>query len=217
MMTLAVSSPLGRSVTLAMWLVVSAFFQQRHAEALANPVGRPKLAKDCHSLLDAESNGIAIRNTKSKGMGAFLGYGTTEIKAGQFLGEYKGEFMTGKEVEARYWGTRKMKTADRRWRKSRKQRQQGLSGDYLFDMGDDIFLDAEDADVSSWCRFMNHASEVDQDSCCNVETMFSPLRCNDGNENGEMEMPRLWFVARRDIVSGEELLYDYGDSYWSDK
>jgi SET domain-containing protein len=26
--------------------------------------------------------------------------------------------------------------------------------------------------------------------------------------------PRLWFVAIRDIEQGEELSYDYGDSYW---
>jgi SET domain-containing protein len=35
-------------------------------------------------------------------------------------------------------------------------------------------------------------------------------------DEGEMKVvqPRLWFVAMRDIESGEELSYDYGDSYW---
>ena len=46
-----------------------------------------------------------------------------------------------------------------RWVKSRSKRCQGLSGDCLFDMGDDLYSDEEDVDVSSWCRFMNHMSK----------------------------------------------------------
>ena len=40
---------------------------------------------------------------------------------------------------------------------------QGCSGDYLFDVGDDYFLDGEDSDVSGWCRFINHAAYDDDD------------------------------------------------------
>jgi hypothetical protein len=59
-----------------------------------------------------------------------------------------------KEVEARYWNKRKRNTMDRRWVESRSKCCQGLSGDYLFDMGDNLYIDGEDADVSSWCRFI---------------------------------------------------------------
>lgn len=196
---------------------------------------RPTLPNDCYSILDAQKYSINIQQTKKKGLGAFLA-DDTFIHAGDWIGEYTGEILSRPQVEARYWETRKCQTADRRWKKSRQQRQQGISGDYLFDMGDDIFLDAEDCDISSWCRFMNHAPEdimgkddngnvivVSINEQCNVESISSRwtmLRKEGGGEEEggharEMVMPRLWFVARRDIVSGEELLYDYGDSYWS--
>lgn len=170
------------------------------------------------------------------------------FESGCWIGEYKGELHTRTEVESRYqWETKtnsrknhnkksNTKVDVRRWRKSRKNRHQGLSGDYLFDMGDGLFLDGEDTDVSSWCRFMNHAPEtvslssgngngdenngndVDDatrinNSRCNVETKCSRLSYE---EDGTRVLPVLWFVARRDILSGEELLYDYGDSYWED-
>ncbi|KAL3920338.1 MAG: hypothetical protein SGARI_006967 [Bacillariaceae sp.] len=201
--------------------IVTAAFSLHSSEALVtNRVPqRPALPSDCFSLLDAHNNGIDIRKTKTKGLGA--------IKAGDWIGEYKGEILTRAQVEARYWDKRKCQTADRRWKKSRKQRRQGLSGDYLFDMGDDLFLDAEDTDVGSWCRFMNHANERDDNGdqeisysrICNVETKCSRLSsCEKDGNNGQEEtvMPRLWFIARRDIAVGEELLYDYGDDYWID-
>ena len=81
-----------------------------------------------------------------KGMGA---YSTVPITKGTTLGEYTGEILSRRDVEARYWGTRKQTKFDRKWRNSRRRRNQGLSGDYLFDMGNDIFIDGEDADVSS--------------------------------------------------------------------
>lgn len=204
-----------------------AFPEQSEALVKYRVPTRPALPNDCFSLLDARKNGIAIRKTKTKGLGAFVGVRTGSIKAGDWIGEYKGEILTRAQVEARYWEKRKCKPADRRWKKSRQQRQQGLSGDYLFDMGDDLFLDAEDTDVGSWCRFMNHASEIKttggddgQDTysrICNVETKCSRLLyCEDGSNGQDVVMPRLWFIALRDIAVGEELLYDYGEDYWAD-
>jgi SET domain-containing protein len=58
---------------------------------------------------------------------------------------------------------------------------------------------------------MNHAANSDTNAC-NVETRCTRLMMGDG---GEMVLqPRLWFVAIRDIEHGEELSFDYGDSYW---
>ena len=154
------------------------------------------------------------------------------IPCGALVGEYTGELLTRDQVEARYWKTdnyyidndgsdddddnhgewlenaKQLHQDDVDWIESRMQRNQGLSGDYLFDVGDDYFLDGEDSDVSGWCRFINHAEQ----GChaCNLET-----RCSREVWNGQWIVPpRLWFVAQRDIAPGEELLFDYGDSYW---
>ena len=160
-----------------------------------------------------------------KGMGA---YSTVPITKGTTLGEYTGEILSRRDVEARYWGTRKQTKSDRKWRNSRRRRNQGLSGDYLFDMGNDIFIDGEDADVSSWCRFANHATEDvfdatssnnddDDDNAvmvvegaCNVEVR---RRLGWENEDNEAEL-RLFLVAIRDIDAGVEICYDYGEEYW---
>jgi SET domain-containing protein len=167
---------------------------------------RPLLSSTCHALASARLNDILVKPTvDNKGLGAFS---TIPIIAGAWVGEYHSEVLTRRQVEARYWKTKKRQVADRRWIKSRKQRNQGLSGDYLFDMGDDIFLDAEDVDVSGWCRFMNHAPSAR----CNVETRCTRQTWN-GNGTASVD-PRLWYVALCDIAPGEELLYDYGDSYW---
>ena len=86
----------------------------------------------------------------------------------------------------------------------------------MFDMNNDLFIDGEDGDKSSWCRFMNHA--IGDTPACNVETRHTG-RLEVLQENGETvyQDPKLWFVAIRDIESGEELSYDYGDCYWEDK
>ena len=202
---------------------------KKKKSSVPNNLHRPALSKDCHALQDAHANGIVIRPTRTMGLSAFVGEGTT-FKAGAWIGEYLGEIHTRREVEARYWNLHKSGVTDRRWKKSRKQRHQGMSGDYLFDMGNDLFVDGEDADVSSWCRFMNHASESiistngnadnagsskgSSNVLCNVETKCSRLVADVANHETIQQQPRLWFVARRDIGSGEELLYDYGDSYW---
>mmetsp|Transcript_25188 Transcript_25188/g.42756 ORF Transcript_25188/g.42756 Transcript_25188/m.42756 type:complete len:195 (-) Transcript_25188:313-897(-) len=145
-----------------------------------------------------------------KGMGAFS---TVIIAKGATLGEYTGEVLTRKEVEARYWGTRKENKHDRKWRKSRCQRKQGISGDYLFDMGNDLFIDGEDADVSSWCRFANHADELndegEDDVACNVE-----VRRRLSWDEDEQQQLRLFLVALKEIEPGTEICYDYGGEYW---
>lgn len=152
----------------------------------------------------------SISYTDGKGMGAFS---TVMITKGDTLGEYTGEVLTRKDVEARYWGTRKENKHDRKWRKSRCRRKQGISGDYLFDMGNDLFIDGEDADVSSWCRFANHADELndvgEDNVACNVE-----VRRRLSWDEDEQQQLRLFLVALREIEPGTEICYDYGGEYW---
>jgi SET domain-containing protein len=179
-----------------------------------NHLHRPLLSLTSYAHVSAVEAGIRIGETKHKGLGAFTLH---PIAAGAVVGEYKGEILTLSQVKARYWNEQKKKTADRRWIKSRKKRNQGTSGDYLFDMSDDLYIDGEDADLSSWCRFMNHATCGTM--ACNVETRHCTQQAEILLENNNEKTiihkePRLWFVAIRDIEVGEELSYDYGDFYW---
>lgn len=64
-----------------------------------------------------------------------------------------------------------------------------------------MYIDAEDADRSSWCRYINHADGSDGDRCnCELRVAAEP-------------QPRAWLVARREIQPGEEVQFDYGPRY----
>mmetsp|Transcript_14602 Transcript_14602/g.21919 ORF Transcript_14602/g.21919 Transcript_14602/m.21919 type:complete len:226 (-) Transcript_14602:87-764(-) len=184
--------------------------RRRPRIGVPKPTPRPVVSPDSFSYATAENDAIDILQAPGgKGMGAFA---SASILAGEWIGEYTGEYMTRKQVEARYWEQRKPNKYDRKWRNSRKRRNQGVSGDYLFGMGDDVYIDGEDSEVSCWCRFMNHASHGDAKGQCNAET-WSVCRDDDGSE---LDMPQLWFKALRDIDVGEEICYDYGVDYWDD-
>lgn len=146
-------------------------------------VPRPIIPFDSFSHLSALKDGIEILPAShGKGMGAFT---TSAIAKGSTVGEYTGEHLTQRDVEARYWDQRTVNKHDRKWKNSRRRRNQGLSGDYLFDMGNGNFIDGEDADVSSWCRFANHASPNDNDDgggCCgddaDADAEHADFKCN---------------------------------------
>jgi SET domain len=150
----------------------------------------------------AETGFVEIRPCADaeKGLGAFC---TQNIPFGQFIGEYYGEILTESQVRARYYGKSPKTNDDHRWAACRESRQQGTTGNYVFELKqNNMFVDAEDAERSSWCRFMNHA-EVDEDAC-NVKA-FDKLTIH-----GELVVyPQ--FYAVRDIQKGEELCYFYGD------
>ena len=186
--------------------------RRRPRIGVPKPTPRPVVSPDSFSYATAAAEHVAIDILQApggKGLGAFA---SASILAGEWIGEYTGEHLTRKQVEARYWEKRKPNKYDRRWLKSRRTRNQGISGDYLFGMGDDLYIDGEDSDVSSWCRFSNHASHGDAKGQCNAET-WSVFRDDDGSE---LDMPELWFKALRDIDVGEEICYDYGVDYWED-
>lgn len=182
--------------------------QRQHGQ----PSGaRPIVPPNAFAHQSARLDGIDIMPAPDgKGMGA---YATAAVLSETILGEYSGEILTRKEVEARYWDNRKPNKHDRKWRNSRRRRNQGISGDYLFDMGGDLFIDGEDADISTWCRFANHASP--SGGGCNVEVRRSSSSPGEtaGNDLSKDE-PRLYFAALRDIQAGEEICYDYGVEYW---
>lgn len=175
---------------------------------------RPVIASTSLAHLSALHDGIDILPAPDgKGMGAFA---TALISKGDVLGEYTGEMLTRKQVEARYWGARKENKHDRKWRNSRKRRDQGMTGDYIFDMGNDLFIDGEDADVSSWCRFANHA-DPNVGAKCNVEVRASTDAISEGTDtdtSSQRANRHLFFYAIMDIDKSTELCYDYGEEYW---
>lgn len=162
----------------------------------------------------ALADGIIIKPSEGRGLGAFA---SLPIPDGAWFGEYQGEIMTKEEVDARYWNSDEdgeLELSDKLWAESRKRRNQTITGEYLFDVGDDWYIDGEDIDKSTWCRYINHASvEVEEEelsSRCNAES-------RDVAETwiGEKYIPpRMFFVALRDIAVGEEICFDYGDYYW---
>ena len=58
------------------------------------------------------------------------------------------------------------------------------------------YIDGEDPNLSSWCRYLNHS---DDDAACNVRYQV----------DGAAAL--VWFVALRDIGVGEELAWSYDD------
>ena len=121
------------------------------------------------------------------------------------VGDYAGEHLSEKQKDRLYLPSHhhEQTEEDLAWLKSRKERGQTATGDYLFGVsGIDCFIDAEDEERSNWTRFLNH------DSNPNLVVKSLPSGM-DGN-------PRVFFVAIRDIVENEELCFSYGDDYWRD-
>mmetsp|Transcript_24626 Transcript_24626/g.45558 ORF Transcript_24626/g.45558 Transcript_24626/m.45558 type:complete len:202 (-) Transcript_24626:386-991(-) len=160
---------------------------------------RPVLHSESYAHQSAKDAGIHIGHaSKEKGLGAFS---TSPIPSFTFVGKYTGETLTLAEVQARYWGKLELSESDLRWMRSRRERNQGLTGHYIFEMADGTFIDAEDGDKSGWCRYMNHAKEGTTE--CNVKAF------NQQTVGGDFTIP--YFYAIRDIEAGEELCYDYGE------
>jgi hypothetical protein len=153
------------------------------------------------SYESANEAGIKVRiASTAKGLGAFA---TSHIPLGTLLGEYRGETLTPDEVKARFWGKRKPDSHDEAWINSREKRGQDTTGNYLLELPHGGFVDAEDQDVSTWCRFMNHA---DENSCNVMPFMQSEI-------GGKFHTwPRMYAI--HDIEIGQELCWDYGEYFF---
>ena len=159
--------------------------------------------------------GIEIRPSPGKGMGAFA---VEQIAQNDVVGDYEGEILTAMQIANRYGGgagdqsevSRSKTPEDKAWEASRRERGVGLSGNYVVQVATDVFVDAEDPEKSSWCRYLNHESTGNGGA--NVA-----LKCLEHGMGGK---PRVWFVALRDITPGEEICFDYDGSegtYWKDE
>ena len=175
---------------------------------------RPKLSSNSYAHKSALEMNIQISiSSPEKGLGAFA---TRPIPIGTFLGTYGGETMTLEQVQARFWNKRQPTPLDQEWKLSRIERHQEITGNYIMELPPtntnnatlvtSKFIDAEDGDVSSWCRFMNHVPETNREEC-NVKAFLQ------SEIGGEIhEYPRMYAI--RDIQVGEELCWDYGEHFF---
>ena len=145
--------------------------------------------------------GIIIKSSPGKGFGAFA---TRTIQEETEVGEYVGEIVTSKQVATRYEAEKAKGMAALRsqlfaWK--RELSEDTATGDYLFKVDDDVIIDGEKKETANWTRYLNHAADP------NLRVKSLPYAyVNKG--------PRVWFVANREIQAGEELCFDYGETYW---
>lgn len=153
-------------------------------QVLGGSIGiRPELSKDSYahtSAVGCSFGSVDIKvSSEEKGLGAFA---TCAIPFGTLLGHYNGESLDLKQVQSRYWlkGEVAQTEDDIAWELSRSCRGQGTTGHFLFQLPNGTFVDAEDADKSSWVRFMNHA---DEDSPhCNVRAFMKTDMADEDEE-----------------------------------
>ena len=132
-------------------------------------------------------------------MGVFA---KTDIAPHTTVGDYKGEPLTQRDVDVRYGLNRaspEWTETDEEWMRKREDLAVECTGRFIFKVCEDLFLDSEDYRFSCWTRFLNHGE-------ANLKVKSLP-RGFDGE-------PRVWFVSTREILAGEELVWDYGEEYW---
>jgi len=122
--------------------------------------------------------------TDGRGNGLFVAPGHS-ITSGTYLFDYEGRWIESDEYEQRY-------------------PQEGKAhADYAVGIaradGSTVFVDAADRAESNLARYMNHADGASAN--CHAWTLAEPT-------------PRVLLFAGADLEAGEELVWDYGESYW---
>lgn len=145
----------------------------------------------------ARAMGIAILPASGKGLGAFTQHA---LSVGCRLGSYTGEIYTARQWNSRINSKGPRLEEDSLWLQSRLRRGVPVTGDYILGFNA-IFIDAQDPKFSNWCRYINH------DSNPNLGLFRD---CDEAGK--ELSFP--FFYVIRSCEPGEELSFDYGDSYW---
>ena len=142
-------------------------------------------------------DGVEIRSAGGKGFGAFA---TRNLSAGAYLSPYTGKLMARKDASlAKLRGE--------------------TTGAYFagFDtawFGEELVVDAQDEATSGWPRYINHSKR--RANCRSFE-LRRPIAIP-GRVFSVGRLPLgLYVQLVRDVTAGEELLFDYGDSYWTDR
>ena len=188
-------------------LLVLAAIRPVHSTAL---LGR--LTADVNPTTLLAANGmVRIGPSPGKGLGAFS---ARHLFPFYEIGRYKGVVLRGEdELHARYGENGgRIPEHKRAWHLDWKSRceEQGVTttGAYVVSAGkcpltgESVYVDAEDVAHASWCRYLNHSQKRPNLS---MGTAMSA--------DGE---PIVRFVVEREIQPGDELLFSYGENYWSD-
>mmetsp|Transcript_69494 Transcript_69494/g.208608 ORF Transcript_69494/g.208608 Transcript_69494/m.208608 type:complete len:341 (-) Transcript_69494:432-1454(-) len=168
-----------------------------------------------------EACAVEIRRCadEKKGSGAFT---VRRVREGCTVGVYAGEQLTQHEYELRHGGEMPADAADAAFLRERDERMEQLGdrapmggrynhGAYIFELFPSYarlpreriaYVDAEDPERSSWCRFINFAPAGSAE--CNLKCKVDAHRA------------LIWFEATRDISEDEELHFDYnnGGAHW---
>merc|ERR1719291_1165036 len=100
----------------------------------------------------AEAAGVKIATSTDKGLGVFA---TRPIAEHAVLGDYVGERLTQHQVDLRY-GT--LAGADKAWLERCRRRGITRTGNYVFKVDEDVYIDSEDPCYANFTRFLNHGS-----------------------------------------------------------
>ena len=158
---------------------------------------------------------IAACSSPEKGMGAFA---AQPLAPGLEIGRYSGEVLTLGEMITRYGGGGDTDSPfefdaaneQAQWVAERAARGVGVTGTYLFNAGvcpisrKTVLVDAEDPQVANFTRYINHSVHK-----ANLIVTYEVLPTA---EDGPGE-PLIRFLTDRQIMVGEELLFDYGDGF----
>ncbi|GMH66673.1 hypothetical protein TrST_g10718 [Triparma strigata] len=133
--------------------------------------------------------GVDVEVLPSEGRGEGL-FALRTIEKGSYIFDYLGETLSQEEIDEKYVGVR----------------SDSSSTAYLLELNGPLglkptFVDAFDPTLSNAARFMNHGG--DASNLYKFKQRY-PTR-------------RLSFFAKERIESGEELLWNYGASYWSNR
>ena len=155
---------------------------------------------------------VRIASAGRKGLGAFA---LRDIdQAGFEVGQYQGEVLTLGDLMERYGGgggvdsASEYESANRQaqWVADRQARGVGVTGQYIFSVGDcpgtgrRLLLDAEDPRSSNWTRFLNHSARH--------PNLAARSEVTSGDRDGQRGTPRVRFVVLRPVQAGDELLFD---------
>lgn len=113
-------------------------------------------------------------------------FASRAYKRGERVVEYTGELLTREQYEQRYPNDK--------------------LGKYVLELSKNHYIDARDPDGSGPARFINDCRRSDR------------LAGHCGRNNVRAEVARgtkrAWLYATRPISPGEELFWNYGNSYW---